>query len=311
MSGIDLLADIGGTNARVAFRTDGAPWPHVFLRQAADFPSLDALLADVIAEAGAKPTRAAVAVPGPVVGEIIQLTNLPWQVERRALARTLGASSLAVVNDLQAVAWSLPYLASGDIAPWRAGSPAPAARAVVAPGTGLGVGALVPDGDRWTVVPSEGGHALAVMPRATPERLRPLWRAAPSWEDLLSGGGLLRIAHAVGVSSAVTPADVTALADGNDAQALEAIGFFSELLGACAGDMAMIFGAKGGCFIAGGVVPALGRLFDVARFIAGFDDKGSFGPYVETIPLALVSHPYPALVGLAAVVDAIAGAPAR
>lgn len=312
MSEIDLLADIGGTNARVAFRKHGAPSPQVFLRKAADFASLDDLLADVIKGAGVTPTRGAVALPGPVVGEVIQLTNLPWQVERKALAAHLGAPTLHIVNDLQAVAWSLPHLANADVASWRTGPRVDAARVVVAPGTGLGVSALVPDGARWTAVPSEGGHALAVMPRATPERLQRLWRTAPSWEDLLSGNGLFRMYQMLGgPTDAATPADVTALAEANDARALEAIGFFSELLGGCAGDMAMIFGAKGGCFIAGGVVPALGKLFDVARFMAGFSDKGSYGPYVDAIPLALITHPYPALVGLAALVDASASTLSR
>jgi glucokinase len=140
-----------------------------------------------------------------------------------------------------------------------------------------------------------------------------LWRINPSWEDLLSGSGLLRIYQAVAgaTKSAANPADVTALAETGDPHALEAIGFFSELLGGCAGDMAMIFGAKGGCYIAGGVVPALGRLFDTARFMAGFSDKGSYGPYVDTIPVSLIAHPYPALVGLAALLDSNAQAPSR
>jgi glucokinase len=301
---IDLLADIGGTNARVTFRKDRVPGS-VYLRQAADFPSLDVLLADVIAEAGAQPTRAALALPGPVTGDSIKLTNLPWEIERGALAKQLGVRSLTVVNDLEATAWSLPHLATGDLVTWRAGRAAAAARVVVAPGTGLGVGALVPAAGAWTAVPSEGGHALAVMPRNTPEALRNLWSGMPSWEDLLSGGGLLRLYRAFD-DGATTPAEVTALAEKNDAHALEAIGFFSELLGACAGDMAMVFGAKGGCYVAGGVVPALGKLFDVARFIAGFSDKGPYRNYADTIPLALITHPYPALVGLAALLDSTA-----
>lgn len=314
MSDIDLLADIGGTNARVAFREDGEPRPHVFLRRAADFTSLDALLADVIAQAKTRPTRALVAVPGPVAGEAIKLTNLPWEFERGALARHLGVPSLGIANDLEAVAWSLPHLASGDIVTWRAAAPSAGARVVVAPGTGLGVSALVPHGGTWAAVPSEGGHALAVMPRAAPPRAQTLWRAGPpSWEDLLSGNGLLRIYQALAATRkiAASPADVTARAENGDPEALEAIGFFSELLGGCAGDMAMIFGAKGGCYIAGGVVPALGKLFDAARFIAGFSDKGSYRPYVDTIPINLISHPYPALVGLAALMDATSGAPSR
>ncbi|MCC6914805.1 MAG: glucokinase [Rhodospirillaceae bacterium] len=313
MNTVDLLADIGGTNARIAFRKDREPWRHVFLRRAADFDSLETLLTDVIAEAGETPTRALIAVPGPVNGETVKLTNLPWKFERGALARHIAVPSLAIANDLEAVAWSLPHLARGDIVTWRAGHPTGGARTVVAPGTGLGVSALTPHGNTWTAVPSEGGHALAVMPRAAPPRLQILWRTNPCWEDLLSGGGLHRIYQALAgaTKGAASPAEVTGLAEAGDATALEAIGFFSELLGGCAGDMAMIFGAGGGCYIAGGVVPALGKRFDVARFMAGFSDKGPYGPYVDAIPLHLISHPYPALVGLAALFDATAGVPSR
>ncbi len=310
MTEVDLLADIGGTNARVAFRKDCEPWPQVFLRRTADFDSLETLLADVVAEAGAKPTRAIVAVPGPVNGETVKLTNLPWTFKRGALARHIAVPSLSIANDLEAVAWSLPHLSSADIVTWRAGTAARGARVVVAPGTGLGVSALAPHGTDWTAVPSEGGHALAVMPRGAPARAQVLWRTGPCWEDLLSGGGLLRIYRALAgtTKGAANPAEVTALADAGDSVALEAIGFFSELLGGCAGDMAMIFGAKGGCYIAGGVVPALGKLFDAARFMAGFSDKGAYGPYVDAVPVHLISHPYPALIGLAALMDSNARA---
>lgn len=300
---VDLLADIGGTNARIAFREPGAPWPHVYTRESASFPSLDSLLADVIAQAGTKPTRAAIALAGPVQGDVVQLTNLPWRVERNALANALGVTALALANDLEAAAWALPHLTSADLVNWRERPHQHGARVVVAPGTGLGVGALVPNAHGWAAVPSEAGHALAVMPRDTAEHLRKLWRMKPSWEDLISGAGLLRIYKALG-GSAATPAAVTAYAAAGNPLALEAVGFFSELLGVCAGDMAMIFAAKGGCYIGGGVVPALGPLFDVARFIAGFSDKGPYGPYVDAIALNLIEHPYPALVGLSAMLDA-------
>jgi glucokinase len=310
MAEIDLLADIGGTNARVAFRAGRSPWSKVHLRQTSEFTSVEKLLADVIAESGTKPTRAVLAVPGPVSGDTIQLTNLPWRFECRALGGTIGVPALTIVNDLEAVALALPHFAADDLTTWRPGQGVHAARVVVAPGTGLGIGALAPHGDTWIAVPSEGGHALAVMPRNVPDPLPNLWRAQPSWEDLLAGRGLLQIYRTLGAAAA-TPAEVTARAAGGEARALEAIGFFSELLGTCAGDMAIIFGARGGCYIAGGVVPALGQLLDVARFIAGFLDKGSYRDYVETIPLHLISHPYPALVGLAALADASAPATTR
>ncbi len=300
---VDLLADIGGTNARVTFRSADPADPRrsrVYLRQTADFATLEDLLGDVMAEAQTAPARAIIAVPGPVTGETLTFANLPWRLSPRALKDKLGVGDLRLMNDLEAVALALPHLKSDDVAIWRAGAPVRATQVIVAPGTGLGVGALARTEGRWCAVTSEGGHALAAMPRETPPALRALWTGAPCWEDLLSGNGLVRIYRALSEATATDPSAITALAGEGDAQARAAIGFFSYLLGVCAGDMAIVFDARGGCYIAGGVVPALGDLFDVTRFTAGFADKGSYRAYTETIPLHLITHPYPALVGLAA-----------
>src|SRR5262245_38793930 len=103
----DLVADIGGTNARVAFRNDG-DLSEAYLRRTADFPSLTALLRDVISEADAKPLRAALAVAGPITGDVVKLTNLPWEFSAEALRRELNLKTLLVENDVAAIAWSVP-----------------------------------------------------------------------------------------------------------------------------------------------------------------------------------------------------------
>lgn len=300
----DLLADIGGTNVRVAFRGAEGWRGTVHLRAARDFPSLEAVLTDVMREAGVTPSRAALAVAGPVAGDHVALTNLPWRFSRDDLRHSLGLAEITILNDVEATAYSLPYLDTADVAAWR-GAPAAGAKVVIAPGTGLGVGGLILRDQRWTAVPSEGGHSAAGMPRNLPAAVRALWdEGSPSWEDLLSGGGLARLHQTLAAQRTIlSPAEVTERAGGGDAAALQAIGVFSGLLGACAGDMAMTFAATGGCYIAGGVVPALGTLFDVPGFLAAFDRKGSYASYVRRIPVALVTHPYPALTGLAALLE--------
>jgi len=308
MTQIDLFADIGGTNARVVFRIEEAALSRVYLRKSADFDALDALLLDVMAEAGLQPTRAAVAVPGPVLMDTVQLTNLPWHFTCTALGRALGVGEdIAVFNDLEAVAWSLPLLGKTDLDVLRPGRPQPRApHVVVAPGTGLGVAALVPALlSHWTAVASEGGHALAAAPRKDLEGYDALWTdPPPAWEDLLSGGGLLRIYRAIAQHpQADEPAHVSELARAGDTAARDSVDVFSELLGACAGDMVMIFGAHAGCYIAGGVVPALGASFSPSRFEKGFLAKGAFASYLEPVPVLLIREPYPALRGLVAFID--------
>ncbi len=100
-----------------------------------------------------------------------------------------------------------------------------------------------------------------------------------------------------------TPADVTALAKSGDEDAHNVLELYARLLGSCAGDMAMIFGARGGCYIAGGVVPALGDLFPIHAFESGFVSKGTFESYVKPIPVFLVTDPYAALHGLGYLLD--------
>lgn len=300
----DLIADIGGTNARVAFRTNGQiGTPH--LRRTADFASLKDLLTDVIAAAQVKPHRAALALAGPITGDTVKFTNLPWSFSGKALAQELGVAQLLLENDVAAIAWSLPRMTPTDLSVLRSGEPAHATKVVIAPGTGVGMSALTPAGKQWTVVNSEGGHAHAaseVVGALAPQ----IWREGVplSWEQLLSGDGLLMMYRGIARSiKAESPADVTALARSGDDDARSVLGIYARLLGACAGDMAMIFGARGGCYIAGGVVPALGDLFPTEAFEAGFVSKGDFEAYVKPIPVFLITHPYPALQGLCSLLD--------
>lgn len=309
MTHVDLLADIGGTNARIAFRKNGRLAPHMFLRRSADFATIEDLLTDVVREAHLTPTRAAVAVAGPVLDDTVILTNLPWRFSCTALGEALGVGDeIAVFNDLEAVAWSLPTLTTHDLDAFRAGAAVThAARVVLAPGTGLGVAALVPvPSGQWTAVPSEGGHAIAALQGSDAHHAALTANGPLSWEDVLSGTGLLRLYQALGGGPATTPAAVTAEAKDGDARARAAVDWFADVLGACAGDMTLIFGARGGCYIAGGVVPALGPLFDVARFSRAFTDKGPFANYLAGVPVFLIREPYPAVRGMAAFLDTTA-----
>jgi len=301
----DLVADIGGTNARVAFRSGGRiGTPH--LRRTADFASLRDLLTDVIGAAHIRPHRAALALAGPVTGDTFTFTNLPWSFSGRTLAQELGVEQLLLENDVAAIAWSVPQAPTTELAVLRPGKPARAAKVVIAPGTGLGMSALAPVGDdRWTVLSSEGGHAYAaseVMGPLAPK----IWHdgAPMTWEQLLSGEGLLNIyRHTARNIKAKTPADVTTLAKSGDDDARNGLELYAKLLGSCAGDMALIFSARGGCYIAGGVVPALGDLFSPHAFEAGFVAKENFATYVKAIPVFLMTDPYAALAGLGYLLD--------
>ncbi len=307
---MDLLADIGGTNARVAFRDASGALSHIHLRRTADFPALAALLADVAREAGAAPRRVALAVAGPVTGDEVALTNLPWRFSAQALAADLGAQEIVVENDVAAIAWALTALETSHIAALTGVKPGAGAKVVVAPGTGLGIGALVPDRrGGWCAAASEGSHAGLALPACLAGRDRSaLASCNVSWEDVVSGMGLPRLYRALGGDAAIdTPEAVTARATDKDALAARTLDVFSLLLGAFAGDAVLMFAGRGGCYLAGGLLPSLGALFAPAMFLKGFGDKGRFSAYMAEVPVFRITHPQPALLGLSVLLDRAQG----
>jgi glucokinase len=307
---MDLLADIGGTNARIAFREPGAVPDRVYLRRTADYPSLETLLLDVMREAGAAPRRAALAVAGPVTGDVVSLTNLPWTFSALALRRDLNVVEMLIENDVAAMAWAIPGATGAELdalTPELSGVHGP--KLIVAPGTGLGMAALVPTRrGRWVAVASEGGHAYAGPSPAIDRATRAaIWAddAMHTWEGLVSGVGLPRLFRQLGGAADTPPEQITARATAGDARALATMDAFARLLGAFAGDAAMILGARGGCYLAGGLIGSMGALFKPAPFVEGFRAKERFTGYVSTIPLYVVKLGFPALAGLGALLDAL------
>jgi glucokinase len=179
--------------------------------------------------------------------------------------------------------------------------------AIIAPGTGLGMACLLPGPGGRYVLPSEGGHAtLAGIDErsdAVVAALR-LRYGHVSVERVLSGSGLSNLYEAIvslegGTPSTRSPAEVTARAlDGSSPASRAAIDMFCALLGAVAGDMALTFGARGGVFVGGGVVPRFVEHIARSDFRRQFEAKGRLQPYLAQIPTRVILHPHPAFVGL-------------
>jgi len=308
------LCDLGATNARFAVLAPGtdAPGSPVVLRcDGHDGP--DALLAAGLAALPVAVDALAMAAAGPVSGTAsararVTITNRPWKLAAEKVVRRHRLARCLIVNDFAAVAMGLDALGRHDFSLlWRGRAEPKAPGLVLGPGTGLGVAALVPDPSDGPpiVVACEGGHALAAPPPGLPPALRKLWQhRSPCWEDLVSGPGLLRLYRALATRTgrAPTPEAIPVRAAEGDPAARSALGAFARLLGACAGDFALIHGARGGVYVAGGILPGLGDRFDRRAFAAGFLGKGRFRDYLAAIPVRLVTHPAPALPGLARLV---------
>ena len=304
-----LVGDIGGTNARfAALDPDGRPGRLVRV-DAAEAGDPATAIRIAARRLGGTAVEVALAVAGPVLGDDVHLTNRGWLVSRPALRRDLGLGRLVLVNDFAAIAHALPVLGPDDLRPLGpvvAGDPA-APRAVIGPGTGLGVATLVPCGDRRCVLAGEGGHVdLAPLDDEQAAVLRHLARrhGHVSLERVLSGPGLVALFHALAevhglVPAVLTPEQVT-LPDA-PAPAAAVLELFARLLGQAAGNLALTVGARGGVFVAGGIVPALGGRFAADGFRRGFEEKGRLQPWLAGVPTWLVVHPCPALPGLARV----------
>lgn len=303
-----LVADIGGTHARFALSAGGAAPRDVQVFECAAFAGLGDALAAYLARTGARPAMACLALAGPVEGDLFRFTNNAWQLSRAKLERDFGFERLLVINDFEALALALPDLGPRDTQALGAAGEAKPGRplAVLGPGSGLGVATLVPVGVGWLALPGEGGHAgfapqddlqfaiAGIMRRSTPRI---------SNEALLSGPGLCAIyAALVELAGACTPAlsaaeIVAAALAGGDACALQTIDVFCAVLGAVAGDVALVVGAQGGVFIGGGIAPRLLPLLPGSRFRASFEAKGLQRDYVAAIPTRLVVAAAPALLG--------------
>jgi glucokinase len=242
---------------------------------------------------------------GPVASDgRIHLTNADTVLDPDALARAAGAPRALLVNDFAAVARAIPALPPDAFQAMGAGTAqADAPALVIGPGTGLGVALLVPAGGRWVVVPGEGGHAdLAPVDEEQArlwESLRTL-HGRVSAETVLSGPGLERL-YAVCVPGRTRRApEITEAAWRGEVDAAHVVRIFTRWLGSFAGNLALTAGARGGLYLAGGIVPSWGGHFDRRLFRQAFEDKSPYGEWLRGIPSYVVMHPQPGLYGLAA-----------
>lgn len=305
-----LIGDIGGTHARFALARHGA-YSHLQRVEVAKFTSLFDAMQDYLAAlpSGLKPSIAVIDVAGPVHGDEIRMTNLAWAFSAQDMQRRLGLKMFRVLNDFAAAASSIPYLPKKDCFP--IGPDLPRVQGpigVIGPGTGLGVGALVPNGERWTLIPGEGGHVSLPASDEMEDRILAVLRKRfghVSAERVLSGAGLVNLYQALceidGATAApLTPADVTERAiRGTDPVCVKAFGHFCEMLGTVAGDLALTLGAAGGVYIAGGILLRFKEAFAASGFRGRFESKGRFRDWLRTVSTPLILEESPALLGLA------------
>jgi glucokinase len=312
-----LLADIGGTNARWAYQaTANAALTHVASYECAKFASLSAVIKHYLEAHGlTRPRALAMGVATPVTGDLVRFVNNSWSFSIEALRSELKLDRLLVLNDFAALAMSLPLLGPDDRLAVGGGEAVASAPVVVlGPGTGLGVAALITDaqGTGHSVVSGEGGHATVAAGSDREAQVLALLRRRfghVSAERVLSGPGLVNLYGTLcelsGVPAmALQPADVLSRAQArSDARCEEALELFVNFLASEAGNLALTFGALGGVYLAGGILPRLGPLFQHDAFRMRFKDKGRFKDYLDAIPCWIVTAKHAALLGASHALD--------
>lgn len=316
-----LAGDIGGTKTRLAIYhpKDGPRHP---LAEAtfpsADFLSLEALVAEFLRDRGWSIYRASFGIPGPVVDGRVQVTNLPWVVDERALSAELGAP-VTLLNDLAAIAQGIPFLEARDLVTLNTGTPAPdGAIAVIAPGTGLGEAFLIWNGDSYVPCASEGGHTdFGPITQTELELLSYLMSRHEhvSYERVCSGIGLPSIYEFLRdtgrypepgwlkteLSQAKDPTPVISQAavTGKVEICVETLKMFVSILGSEAGNLALKVLATGGVYLGGGIPAHILSFLTDAHFMRAFTAKGRFSEMLARVPVHVIRNPEAGLFGAA------------
>lgn len=304
---VTLVADIGGTNTRVAYARGGEVDTSTIrrFRNSRHRDLGDVLSRFLEAEPGPRPAAACVAVAGPVRDGRASMTNLPWTLDEATLAAATGARDAVLVNDLEAQGHGLDVLAAGSVRHLFGPAPGtrPGDRLVIGIGTGFNTATVVAGPDGPIVKAAEAGHARLPVLDARGLSLASFVARAhgfPAIEDVLSGRGLENVAAWLG-ADAPTAAGIVAALDKGDAVAAEALRVFARILGSVAGDLALCHLPFGGVYLVGGVARALGPHLVEAGMPRAFTDKGRFSDFMAAFGCHLVDDDYAALHGCAAI----------
>lgn len=306
-----IVADIGGTNTRVAIaRGDQLESASIRRYRNAGYPGLESVLRTYVDEVGVSDVDGAcVAVAGPVRDGRAALTNLDWSIDTGTVARPTGAAVVDVLNDLQAQGHALGLIPDDNLRTViDAGTTPKADKLVIGVGTGFNCAPVYELGDARLVSPSEAGHAN--MPIRTDDDLALLRfvetaHGFPAVEDVLSGRGLERIyawlGHRDGAPIEKSAAEIMAhCAAEDDPRATDAARTFVRILGTVAGNLALIHLPFGGLYLVGGVARAFMPYYDRFGFRAAFTDKGRFAGFMQNFPVYVVEDDFAALSGSAA-----------
>ncbi|HET7269402.1 MAG TPA: glucokinase [Oleiagrimonas sp.] len=302
-----LAADIGGTHARFGLVRCASPDDGITILAydkytCAEHASLQTIMQDFLdRHAGADIRQGVLACAGYELDGVVINDNLPWRVSLDELRRHFKLADLALINDFEALAYATRHVRPG--ATMALAEPDDAtgegAQVLVGPGTGLGSAVLFSGGPKPHVMATEAGQ-IALAPGTAYEleifAAMAKTRKYVSCEDTLSGRGLINLYQTICSLDGATPsldkpqAITTAALAGDNDQAVRSVNVFCALLGSYAGDLALLYGASGGIWLAGGILPHIHEALARSDFMARFVNKGSMRPFLQRVPVRLLDH---------------------
>jgi glucokinase len=324
---INLIADIGGTNIRLAQATNATANTSstnicdIETYQCKEFSSLAEVVAHYIDVKGLSGLviNACFAIACPADKDLISMTNLPWQFSQKALKQTLKLNTLRFINDYTAIAMAIPLLSEHQKVQIGGGKSITGKPiSVCGPGTGLGVANLIPltvaEKERWHCISGEGGHIdfapINEIEQQVMQFIQNIKKRV-SYEQLLSGYGLEQVYQALlfiqqgktttTVEDKLSAKDITTKAlDGTCNICEQTLTLFCNVLGSFAGNLALIMNSQGGVYIAGGIVPRFIDYLKESGFRARFEAKGRLSSITEQAPTYVITEEQPGLLGAAA-----------
>ena len=309
-----LVADIGGTNARFALETAPRVIEKAAVFPCSDYDTLtDAARAYLNQSSAENVKHAAFAIANPILGDWVQMTNHHWAFSIETTRQALGLETLILLNDFTAQALAVTLTDDCDLLQIGGQKPVEfAPKAVIGPGTGLGVSGLVHSAAGWVALAGEGGHGT-FPPFDDMEVL--IWQYAKnkyghvSAERFLSGAGLSLIYEALAVKQKVKsvklpPSEITEKAlGGSSPLCRQTLDIFCAMLGTVASNHALMLGARGGVYLCGGIIPRVLEYFKTSPFRSRFENKGRFEAYLVAIPVYVVLSEFPGISGAAVALD--------
>jgi glucokinase len=316
---IKLIADIGGTNIRIAQADEKSDtkFTHIETYRCADYESLADVLALYIKTQNINDSSidACLAIACPTDNDIISMTNLPWQFSQTELKATLSLNSLTFINDYTAIAMAIPLLNDEQKIKIGGGEAVEGKSiSVCGPGTGLGVANLVSVSiagkSQWHCVSGEGGHVdfapVGETEIAVLQYLNTIKKRV-SYEQLLSGYGLEQVYQALASKSdnnnapTLSAQEISTQGINEDCQLChQALLLFCNALGSFAGNLALIMNSQGGVYIAGGIVPRFVDFLKTSQFRERFESKGRLSHITQQAPTYVITEQQPGLLGAAA-----------